>query len=217
MEAEPFVEELLRHTLLVEQVVVGYDFTFGRGRRGNTALLSALGARLGMGVTVIPAVQVDGLTCSSTKIREFLLEGRVEGAKLLLGRPFEITGRVEKGAGRGRVIGIPTANVRPEGELICKTGIYAARVRYLENAGRPGHEPPAGYVAAVSIGTNPTFQTGSPVTVEAHILDFDGDLYGARLRLEMETRLRDEVRFASVDELMVQIQRDIVATREIFS
>jgi riboflavin kinase/FMN adenylyltransferase len=211
IEAEAFVETVLGRELGARHVVVGYDFSFGHGRHGTPALLTTLGQRLGIGVTVVPPVMADGLVCSSTKIREFVHEGRVDGAQLLLGRPFEITGEVVRGAGRGRGLGIPTANVRPEGELLPRTGIYAARARTLTQA-------PIVRAAAVSVGTNPTFVPGGrEVTIEAFLLDFDGDLYGARLRLELLARLRDEHRFPSVEELLAQIQNDIARTREIAS
>jgi riboflavin kinase/FMN adenylyltransferase len=208
IEADTFVEQVLRRDLGARHVVVGYDFSFGHGRHGTPAMLTALGERLGMGVTVVPAVMADGLVCSSTKIREFVHEGRLDGAHLLLGRPFELTGEVVRGAGRGRGLGIPTANVRPEGELLPRTGIYAGRARLVDGSlERP---------AAVSIGTNPTFVPGArEITVEAYLLDFDGDLYGKRLRLELLARLREERRFASADELVAQIHQDIARTREI--
>jgi riboflavin kinase/FMN adenylyltransferase len=211
LEAETFVEAVLRDDLGARHLVVGYDFTFGRGRRGTAPLLSALGAQLALGVTIVPAVTAGGVVCSSTKIREFVLEGRVEGARLLLDRPFEVTGEVVRGAERGRTLGIPTANLRPEGELLPRTGIYAARARLLAAAG-------GSWRAAVSVGTNPTFAAGTPeVTVEAHLLDFEGDLYGYRLELALERRLRDERRFASVDELVREIHKDIARTREIIT
>jgi riboflavin kinase/FMN adenylyltransferase len=218
LEAERFVAQVLGQDLGAAHLVVGYDFTFGRGRRGNTALLATLGQRLGIGVTIIPAVTVGGVVCSSTKIREFVLEGRIDGARLLLGRPFEITGEVVHGAARGRTIGIPTANLRPEADLLPRTGIYAARARRLTPGSHPPHPgaPSLERAAAVSVGTNPTFAAGSPeVTVEAYLLDFDGDLYGACLELRLEARLRDERRFASVDELLSEIHKDIARTREI--
>jgi riboflavin kinase/FMN adenylyltransferase len=209
IEADPFVEQVLGRDLGARHVVVGYDFSFGHGRHGTPAVLTALGARLGIGVTVVPAVMADGLVCSSTKIREFVHEGRVDGAALLLGRPFEVTGEVVRGAGRGRGLGIPTANVRPEGELLPRTGIYAGRARLPDGSQR---------AAAVSVGTNPTFVPGGrEITIEAYLLDFDGDLYGQRLRLELLARLREERRFASVDELVAQIHKDIARTREIAS
>jgi riboflavin kinase/FMN adenylyltransferase len=137
-------------------------------------------------------------------------EGRVDGAQLLLGRPFELTGEVVRGAGRGRGLGIPTANLRPEGELLPRTGIYAGRAQLVDGS--------LERAAAISIGTNPTFVPGArELTVEAYLLDFVGDLYGKRLRLELLSRLREERRFASVEELVEQIHKDIARTREIAS
>ena len=210
IEADQFVEEVLGQDLAARHVVVGYDFTFGHGRHGTPAVLTALGQRLGIGVTVVPAVTAEGLVCSSTKIREFVHEGRVDGARLLLGRPFELEGEVVRGAGRGRGLGIPTANVRIDGELLPRTGIYAGRAHPAAQT--------VSHAAAISVGTNPTFVPGgSEITVEAHLLDFEGDLYGQHLRLELLARLREERRFASVDELMAQIREDIARTREIVS
>jgi riboflavin kinase/FMN adenylyltransferase len=209
IEPNDFVREILVQRLGVREVIVGYDFTFGRARRGNTALLQELGAELGMGVTIVPPVTVDGLTCSSTKVREFVLEGRVEGAAMLLGRPVEITGPIVRGAGRGRGLGVPTANVQPEAELVPRLGIYAARAHLLDGA-------PAGPLrAALSVGSNPTFTstTAGGVTVEAYLLDFEGDLYGRRMRLEVMHRLRDERRFDSIDALKAQIAADVAEVR----
>jgi riboflavin kinase/FMN adenylyltransferase len=209
MAPETFVDEVLVGALGVAHVVVGFDFSFGRGRAGTTETLAALGGARGVGVTVVPPVMVNGLTCSSTKIREFLLEGRVEGAGLLLGRPHELTGEVVHGAARGRALGVPTANLRAEGDLVLRTGIYAGRALLLDGSGRR-------FVAALSVGTNPVFESGTAVSVEAHLLDYPGDdLYGARLRLTFERRLRDERRFASVEELLAEIRRDIERTREL--
>ncbi|HVZ73977.1 MAG TPA: bifunctional riboflavin kinase/FAD synthetase [Polyangia bacterium] len=211
VEAEAFVRELLVRRLGAKEIVVGYDFSFGRGRRGNPELLRALGAELGVGVTIVSQISADGLPCSSTKVRELVLEGRVEGAALVLGRPFEITGPVVRGAQRGRGLGFPTANVAPEAELLPKLGIYAARAHVLDAAGALDST----YDVALSVGSNPTFQTagGNPVTVEAHLLDFEGDLYGRRLRLEVVHRLRDERRFDSVDALVEQIRADVADAR----
>jgi riboflavin kinase/FMN adenylyltransferase len=212
VEPEAFVRDVLVGAFGAREVVVGYDFSFGRARRGTPALLRELGAGLGLGVTIVPPVTVDGLVCSSTKVREFVLEGRVEGAALLLGRPVELQGPVVRGAGRGRGLGLPTANVAPEGELVPRLGIYAARARVLDASGGIAST----HGAALSIGSNPTFTAGSgsaPVTVEAHLLDFDGDLYTKRIRLEILHRLRDERRFETVDALMAQIREDIAQTR----
>ena len=138
----------------------------------------------------------------------------MEGAAMLLGRPYELTGRVVRGVQRGRTLGIPTANLDPEADLLPKPGAYAAWARRLDAA------PPLRLRAAVSIGNNPTFATegqeASPsVVVEAHLLDFEGDLYGARLRLEFAGRVRAQRSFPSADELVVEIRRDILRTREL--
>ncbi|HVR62111.1 MAG TPA: bifunctional riboflavin kinase/FAD synthetase [Polyangia bacterium] len=207
IEAAAFVDEVLGRDLDAREVVVGYDFSFGRERAGDARLLAERGAALGIGVSVVPRVSVGGLTCSSTKVREFVLEGRVDGAALLLGRPFELTGAVVRGAGRGRSLGVPTANVEPEGELLPRVGIYAGRATVLASG-----ETKA---AAISVGTNPQFGAGGAVTVEAHLLDHGGDLYGQRLRVELVQRLRAEQRFPSVEALMAQIRADIADTRRI--
>ncbi len=216
MEADSFVRDVLGRDLGVRDVVVGYDFSYGRGRAGDTRRLTTLGAELGFGVAVVPQVAVDGLPCSSTRIRELVSEGRTAEAATLLGRPFEIEGRVVRGAGRGRQLGFPTANVVPEGELTPKIGIYAAQARLLD-VPAPGTLHPV----ALSVGRNPTF-AGQPghhgaVTVEAYLLDFDGDLYDRRLRLEVGARLRDELRFDSIAALIAQIQADVERVREIQS
>jgi riboflavin kinase/FMN adenylyltransferase len=207
--AEAFAADVLSRDLGAENVVVGYDFSFGKGRRGDNTLLESLGAGLGFGVSIVRRVSIHGLTCSSTKVREFVLEGRVEGAQVLMGRPCEITGEVVRGAGRGRGLGFPTANVRPDVELLPKAGIYACRVVILD-----GPQPET-KVAALSIGTNPTFVEQGRLTVEAHLLDYEGDLYGRRVRLEIAGRLRDEMRFESVEALVAQIHADIARTREL--
>jgi riboflavin kinase/FMN adenylyltransferase len=214
IEAESFVRDVLVGRLGAREVVVGYDFSFGRARRGNPAMLQALGRELGLGVTIVPAVTLDGLPCSSTKVREFVLEGRVEGAGLLLGRPVEITGTVVHGAGRGRALGVPTANLAPEAELLPRLGIYAAWAHLLGADGAVV----SSHRAALSVGTNPTFQAapGTPpagTTVEPYLLDFEGDLYGRRLRLDVMHRLRDERRFETTAALVAQIEADVAEVR----
>jgi riboflavin kinase/FMN adenylyltransferase len=212
LSAEAFVSDVLAGDLGARHVVVGYDFSFGHKRLGTIALLRTRGAELNLGVSVIDPVGVEGIVCSSTKIREFILEGRVGGARLLLGRPFELDGKVVRGAGRGRGLGFPTANLAVEGELLPRPGIYAARAVLLDDG--------SAHPAAVSIGTNPTFPPTFPdvapgITVEAHLLDFEGTLYDARLRLEFVERLRDEQRFTSPAELAAAIRQDVLRTREI--
>jgi riboflavin kinase/FMN adenylyltransferase len=204
--AEAFVQEVLVDGLGARHIVVGYDFTFGHKRSGTVQLLGELGARHGFGVTVVPAVTVDGMVCSSTKVREFVLEGRVDGARLLLGRDPEVEGEVVRGAGRGRTIGVPTATVKGETELLPRNGVYAGWAERVGDGRR--------FVAAINVGTNPTFGSAYALGVEAHLLGCDEDLYGARLRVGFHQRLRDEERFASKEALVEQIARDITATRE---
>ncbi len=184
--------------------VVGYDFTYGQKRAGTVATLDQAAATRGALVHTVDAVSLEGVVVSSSKVREYVLEGRVEAAARLLGRPFDIDGVVVPGAGRGRTIGFPTANVDTANELRPAAGVYAVRVRVAGEALRHG--------AAANIGVKPTFG-GGEVTIEAHLFDFKGDLYGRRLRVEFLERLRPEKRFASASELSSQIARDLEAAR----
>lgn len=203
--ADEFVEEVLRRTLGAREIVVGHDFTYGARRQGTTATLRVQAAARGMTVHVVPAVAQGGLVASSTKVRELALEGNVEGVRVLLGREFEAEGCVVKGAGRGRQLGFPTANVAVVGELLPKLGVYAGHVTRLDRGDRHG--------AAINLGTNPTFQAASNASLEAHLLDFDDDLYGERVRIEFHGRLRQERRFSTIDELREQIRTDVAAIR----
>jgi riboflavin kinase / FMN adenylyltransferase len=200
--AEAFERSLL-DGVRVKHVVVGSDFTYGAKRVGTIASLEAAAAKRGAAVTVVAPVTVDGVVVSSSKIREYTLEGRVEAAARLLGRPFDLDGVVVAGAGRGRTIGFPTANVETTNELRPGAGVYAVRARVPNGRWLGG---------AANIGVKPTFG-GGEVTIEAHLFDFSGDLYGQRLRLQFFERLRGEHRFASVTELTEQIARDLEAAR----
>jgi riboflavin kinase/FMN adenylyltransferase len=184
-------------------VVVGADFTYGTRRGGSVETLLAAAATRGAAVEVVPPVSVDGVVVSSSKVREYVLEGRVEAAARLLGRPFDLDGLVVAGAGRGRTIGFPTANVDTANELRPAAGVYAVRVTVPDL----GH-----FGGAANIGVKPTFG-GGEVTIEAHLFDFAGDLYGRRLRVQFLERLRAERRFASPSELSGQIARDLEAAR----
>jgi riboflavin kinase/FMN adenylyltransferase len=210
MAAEDFAQQVLVKEIGARHVVVGADFSFGKDRRGNTSLLANIGQHHSVGVSIVPQVTASGLVCSSTKIREFVLEGRIEGANLLLGRAFEIDSMVVRGAGRGRTLGIPTANLANEGEILPKPGVYAGRARRIDG-------DPTWFAAAVSIGNNPTFaDKGDPeLLVEAHLLGFSGDLYDTRMRLAFIAHLREQRRYASIGELVAQIQQDIARVREI--
>jgi riboflavin kinase/FMN adenylyltransferase len=232
-EPDAFVDLLLATG--VAEIVVGHDFTYGRERRGTVQTLRTALEQCGVRLHVVAAITVNGLVVSSTKIREFTLEGRVEAAAQLLGRPFDLDGEVVRGVGRGRKLGWPTANIRSEAELLPAVGVYAVRSRILE---RPptleGDSPPDAtvhYVAprfraalsgAANLGLNPTFRddahAGSgrePLMLEVHLFDFDEDLYGRTLRVEFIHRLRDERRFPNVDALKEQIARDVAAARRL--
>jgi riboflavin kinase/FMN adenylyltransferase len=203
---DEFVRDVLVDGLGARHVVVGYDFTFGQKRSGTVQRLAELGREHGFGVSVVPPVSVEGIVCSSTKVREFTLEGRVDGAALVLGRAVEVQGEVVHGDGRGRSIGVPTANVKSETELLPKNGVYAGWGERLSDGKR--------WIAAINVGTNPTFVAGVNVRVEAHLLDCDEDLYGQRLRVGFVARLRDEERFPSREALVAQIKSDVEATRK---
>ncbi len=206
--AEDFVREVLVGCLRARAVVVGHDFHFGHRRRGNVLLLQEMGAELGfdvLGISLVPGRPGEEAV-SSTRIRALLVAGEVEAARRLLGRPHEVRGRVERGESRGRELGYPTANVTVSPELLLPAeGIYAG---WYEREGGAVHP------AAISLGRRPTFHTPDAAPVlEAHLLDFDGDLYGEAARLRFVTRLRGDQRFDSVDGLTEQMARDVEATR----
>ena len=186
---------------------MGESFTYGRDRAGTPDTLVAAGRALGFAAHVLPPVRVGGTVVSSTRIRELVRQGKVEEAAPLLGRSVEVDGVAVRGAGRGRALGIPTANLAPETELVPGVGVYAGHVLLLEEAA-PTPRP-----AVVSIGRNPTFAGDGATTIEAHLLDFEGDLYGRRLRVVLDCWLRDEKRFPSAHALVVQMHRDIAKAR----
>jgi riboflavin kinase / FMN adenylyltransferase len=207
MEAEEFVEHTLVGALAVERVIVGHNVSFGRARRGNAELLEALGERHGFEVEIVGPVRAGGREASSSAVRRLLAEGDVGGAAGLLGRGYSVAGRVVVGKRRGRTIGFPTANVRPRVEPLLPDGVYAVRVLDGE-ASRPG---------VANLGTNPTFGDLLRRSLEAHVLDFAGDLYGRTIRIEFVERIRGEAKFGSIDELVAQIGRDAERAREILS
>jgi riboflavin kinase / FMN adenylyltransferase len=203
MTPEEFAREILHRRLAARHVVVGYDFTFGRDRTGSPALLAALGRAIGFAVEVVPPVMHDGLIVSSSRIRDLLLAGRVREAEELLCRPYRLSGRVVRGAGRGRVLGYPTANIQFVQELIPLPGVYIVDV---EIAGRL-------HRGVTNIGFNPTFGENS-LGLEAHVIDFDRDLYGEEVAVHFRERIRDERKFGSVEELVGQIGQDVQRARE---
>jgi riboflavin kinase/FMN adenylyltransferase len=201
--AEEFVRQVLVRALEARMVVVGEDFRFGHRRRGDVAALESLGAQLGFGVRAVAPVVHGGRPVSSSRVREALARGQVEEARLLLGRPFFIDGRVVEGERRGRTLGFPTANLETPNETLPQGGVYAARCRVPSGRWVP---------AVVNIGRRPTFGGGA-VSVEAHLIDFDADLYGADLRTEFAERLREERRFEGPEPLVAQIHEDVSRAR----
>lgn len=212
MEPDAFLEQVFCDVLGARCIVVGYDFTYGKARAGTTESLRAFGRARGIDVRVIDAVSGAAEVASSSAVRARVGAGELPAARALLGRDFDIDGTVVEGARRGRELGFPTANLAHQAELMPPVGIYATWVEILDG-GAPGTR----YAAATSLGTNPTFGDDQPVTLEAHLLDFDGDLYGRRLRVGFIEHLRGEARFDGVDALIAQIDGDVAATRAIFA
>jgi riboflavin kinase/FMN adenylyltransferase len=202
--AEDFVKEVLVDELSARLVVVGEDFHFGHGRKGNVALLRELGGRWGFEVVGVGLTDDGTEPVSSTRIRALLAAGDVEGAARLLGRPHEVRGPVVRGDGRGGPeLGFPTANLEiPQDIALPADGVYAGHFRRADGSL---------HRAAVNVGRRPTFyEPGSaPVLVEAYLLHFDGDLYGEPSRVSFAHRLRDEQRFDSVEDLIAQMHQDV--------
>jgi riboflavin kinase/FMN adenylyltransferase len=203
--AHAFIDNIVIGALCARAIVVGYDFTYGQGRAGTTDALRAHGGRAGIEVAIIAAVEVGGEVASSSRVRGHLRDGDLAAAERLLGRPWDIDGVVVHGAKRGRTIGIPTANIKTDTELLLRSGIYAVRFE-VDGKTLPG---------VASLGTNPTFVENGGLVLEVYLLDFDGDLYGKRTRTTFVSRIRDEAKFDSVDALLAQIRQDIDAARRI--
>lgn len=204
--AREFVDSYLVQRLGVQEVVIGHDYRFGRNREGNIALLQALGAESGFPVHVVDAIEINGTVVSSTLIRNLIQDGQVLAAQEFLGRPYEVTGAVIHGHGRGsRLLGFPTANLAiNNGLLVPGTGIYAVRTELWGQM----------YSAVANVGHCPTFDN-QELSLEVYLMDFDQDIYGESLGVQFVQRLRDEERFADVPALVTQIKRDVAAARQI--
>ncbi|MCI0412410.1 bifunctional riboflavin kinase/FAD synthetase [bacterium] len=195
---EEFVQEFLIDKLRVQYFVVGENFSFGHQKRGDLSLLRKMGEANDFHVMGIPEVHRNGIRISSSQIREFIQQGRMEEATDFLGDPFALVGTIVEGEHLGGKIGIPTANLDFENEIVPAKGVYVCRAGIESQS----------LCAVTNVGVRPTFQ-GKKLTVEAHLLDFSGDLYGSRMELHFFHKLRDEMRFAGVEELKAQIQLDI--------
>lgn len=208
MTPRAFAEELLVGHLGAKVVVVGQNFRFGHGRAGDLPLLERLGAELGFEARAEPLAGDAGGAYSSSRIRAAIARGDVAEAERLLGRPHALSGTVVRGDGRGRTIGVPTANLAGVAEALPPFGVYACLVDSVDAGGRA-----AGLArGVVNVGNRPTVNAG--FSVEVHLFDFDGDLYGQGLRLHLVHKLRDERRFPSLDDLVRQIRADIDAARD---
>jgi riboflavin kinase / FMN adenylyltransferase len=202
VEPEAFVKDVLVDRLAARQVVVGFNHRFGRAARGDAALLRELGERMGFNVDVVAPLTVDGVPVSSTAIRAALGRGDVDAAARMLGRPYTLPGTVVAGAGRGRTLGFPTANVAPGRPVLVAPGVYACTFEVGGQARR----------AVVNVGVRPTFGEAT-LAVEAYLLDFSGDLYGQTVQLTFVSRVREERRFPTVDALRAQIADDVETAR----
>ena len=204
LPAEDFIRALVAQLTPVQSVCVGSSFVFGRQRSGDVALLQRLGAELNFVVHGLAAVALDGEMVSSTRIRESLRAGEINRVSQMLGREYALAGTVAHGDEMGRKLGFPTANIDVHGLLVPPNGVYAAHARVAGVQHR----------AAVNIGVRPTLASAVPeLRVEAHVLDFSGDLYGQEMELTFVAKLRDEQKFSSLEELQSQIARDVTAAR----
>lgn len=207
-----FAQSLLVDKLRARHVIVGQNFHFGQGRSGNFQVLCDLGERLGFSASAQPLLCVGDTVISSSAIREALQQGDLPRAEELLGRPHSLSGKVVHGQGRGRTLGVPTANLAELNEVMPAFGVYACLVDRVAAPDQP-QSPPARLARAVAnVGVRPTFGGTAP-SIEVHLFDFEGDLYDQWLRVHLVQRLRAEQSFASVDELVQQIGRDMQQAR----
>jgi riboflavin kinase / FMN adenylyltransferase len=205
-EPEAFVRTVLVEWLHVSEVWVGANFLFGRDRSGTFTLLRSLGARYGFRAEKIDPVRYKDFVVSSTRVRRLIAEGRVDEAGALLGHHYAIDGVVVQGDQRGRQIGFPTANLCTENELLPPHGVYAAIALVGDRS----------YAAVTNLGVRPTFGAGEQVTIEAHLLQFEGDLYGSHIELNFLQRLRDERKFDGIEALRAQIASDRTRAQALF-
>lgn len=207
LEPDEFVRTILVEGLNVKELVVGYDYSFGKGRKGHFELLVELGEKYGFACERLDPVIIDGAVVSSTRIRDMIKAGDVWGVRSLMDRFYVVRGTVVHGMNRGgRLLGFPTANLKVRDELIPGPGVYAVWVEVDGSL----------YKGVTNIGYNPTFGDAD-LTVETYILDFDQDIYGWDLRLNFVHRLRDERKFSGIDDLMAQIRSDVNLGRQILA
>ncbi len=204
---EQFIRALASDVGQIRSICVGANFVFGHKRSGNVELLRRLGAELQFAVHGLAAVALDGKAVSSTRIRQAIRAGDLDAASQMLGRPYSLAATVERGDGLGRQLGFPTANLDTRGLALPPNGVYTGQARLADKL----------FGAVLNIGVRPTLQRPAPhLQVEAHLLDFCGDLYGQELEVVLVEKLREEKKFGSLEELRDQIQRDIAQARSRF-
>jgi len=204
--AEDFLSAIIRDRLQAKEVYLGKGFAFGRGRGGNISLLRKMSEKLGFVADEVDEVGLRGRRISSSAIRNLLVEGRVNMARRMLGRPYGVEGVIIRGLRRGHTIGFPTANLKPHNRVIPRYGVYATAT-LIDGAWRK---------SITNIGVRPTFENDAEPSIESYIFDFDGDLYGDALRVRFLHRIRDEKKFSGIDELKAQIKKDTERARNYF-
>ncbi len=206
IRAEDFLCDVVKDRLHAKEVYLGRGFAFGHDREGNIELLRRVSQELGFFADEVPEVQFRNQRVSSSKVRQLLAEGKVNIARRLLGRPYGVEGRVEKGAERGRTLGFPTANLHPKNRVIPRNGVYVTGT-LIDGQWRR---------SVTNVGLRPTFEAGMEPSVETFVIDWAGDLYGDVVRVRFLHRLRDEKKFGSVAELKTQIERDVNRAQSYF-
>lgn len=203
-----FVEDILVTKIGFKKIIIGYDHAFGRDRLGNQEILTELSQHYHYSIITLPPLTLDGMVISSTRIRNLLEEGKIEQATRFLGRPYRLSGQVIRGEGRGRTLSVPTANIKPNSreKLIPQQGIYAV---YAHVGGQT-------YKAVLYIGTKPTFSFREQ-SIELHLFDFAGDLYGQMIAIDFVARIRDDLQFENSEQLIKQIEIDKKRSLEILA
>jgi riboflavin kinase/FMN adenylyltransferase len=199
IRAEEFLKDVIVDRLHAKEVYLGKGFAFGHNREGNIELLKRMGSELGFVAGEVPEVKLRGCRVSSSKIRQLLASGNVNLARRMLGRPYGVEGRVERGSERGHTLGFPTANLHPHNRVIPRNGVYVTGT-LIEGQWRR---------SVTNIGVRPTFADGTEPSVETFVMNWDGDLYGDVVRVRFLYRLRDERKFSSIEQLKTQIARDV--------
>lgn len=207
VEAPYFLENWIYQPFSPQLLIVGYDFSFGARRSGSIPEILAFARDHGFEVMVIPPQKIVGEAVSSSRIRKAILEGNIELANILLDRKFYIEGEVQKGDARGSKLGFATANLNSHAELMPSFGVYVTRTLV-------GSEV---FDSVTNVGRNPTFQTHEKLKIETHIFDFNKNIYGSQMRVEFLKRLRNEKKFDSVEDLKIQIKKDILETKAYFA